>query len=121
MENYGYSIGHAGEEAAARYLESLGHRILHRGWRTGRLEVDIISETEECLHFVEVKTRTDPECNPAESIGRAKRLNMYKAARAYLAAFPTGKESRFDAVSVSLGGKGGVIIEYIEDAFMPFF
>ena len=77
MDGSRHSVGKAGEDAAAAYLESLGHEILARGWRNGHLEVDIISETEKYLHFVEVKTRFCPEVTPASAVNRAKMLNMW--------------------------------------------
>lgn len=121
MDGSRHSVGKAGEDAAAAYLESLGHEILDRGWRNGHLEVDIISETGKYLHFVEVKTRFCPEVTPASAVNRAKMLNMCRAARAYLAMHPASKEVRFDVVAVSANDRGGAIIEYIEDAFLPFF
>ena len=84
MDGRRHSVGKAGEDAAAAYLESLGHEIVARGWRNGHLEVDIISETGKYLHFVEVKTRFCPEVTPASAVNRAKMLNMCRAARAYL-------------------------------------
>lgn len=51
--------GDGGEAIAALFLESLGYRILERGWRTGRLEVDILALSPDgVLHVVEVKSRT---------------------------------------------------------------
>ena len=35
--------GRTGEDAACRYLTEQGHTILERNWRSGHLEIDIIS------------------------------------------------------------------------------
>ncbi len=53
------TLGRAGEEFAAQYLSALGYRILHRNFRSGHLETDIICENETHILFVEVKSRTD--------------------------------------------------------------
>ena len=53
-------IGQNGEEIACDFLLSRGHQILDRNWRSGHLELDIVSEDQEGLHFVEVKARTAP-------------------------------------------------------------
>ena len=57
MEDYRHTLGRSGEDAAVQYLESIGHRVLHRGWRVRHFEIDILTETPGVLHFVEVKTR----------------------------------------------------------------
>ena len=45
---------------ACDFLQSQGHQILDRNWRSGHLELDIISEAPDGVHFVEVKARTAP-------------------------------------------------------------
>jgi Holliday junction resolvase-like predicted endonuclease len=49
--------GRMGEAEAKDWLISNGHEILEQNWRTGKLEVDIISLHNRCCHFTEVKTR----------------------------------------------------------------
>ena len=50
-------IGQRGEEIAARFLLSEGFDLLHRNWRSGRYELDIVARKEGVLHIVEVKSR----------------------------------------------------------------
>ncbi len=38
-------LGKAGEDVACSLLRSMGHIILERNWRSGHLEIDIISLT----------------------------------------------------------------------------
>jgi putative endonuclease len=49
--------GRAAEEAAARYLETLGFRILRRNLRGPGAEIDIVAREGATLVFVEVKAR----------------------------------------------------------------
>ena len=51
------SIGKLGEEAARRYLEDIGYRILETNYRDNQGEADIIGFDDKVLAFVEVKTR----------------------------------------------------------------
>ena len=41
-ENHRLRLGRQGEDIACRYLESIGHTILERNWRSGHLEIDIV-------------------------------------------------------------------------------
>ena len=41
--NYRRDLGRQGEDIACTLLESMGHTILERNWRSGHLEIDIIS------------------------------------------------------------------------------
>ena len=50
-------LGQVGEELACRYLTEIGHTVIERNWRSGHLEIDVISISPDGIHFVEVKTR----------------------------------------------------------------
>lgn len=49
--------GRMGEAEVRDLLVSKGHQILELNWRSGHLEVDLISVCEGCCYFSEVKTR----------------------------------------------------------------
>ena len=58
--------GEQGEQLACQWLEAKGFSILHRNWRHGRDEIDIVARDGDFLVVVEVKTRNtarwgDPE------------------------------------------------------------
>lgn len=115
-------IGRAGEDMAAAHLESLGHKILHRGWRYSHYEIDLITEKDGRIHFVEVKTRcASCEVSPLESVTKRKRFNMSVSASAYVSLFHVRNEISFDVVSVLTDSENGAVIEYIEEAFLPFY
>ena len=107
------SRGRAGEEAAARYLEGCGWRVLERNYRRGPGEVDIVARDGDCVVFVEVKTHGDP-AYLEWSVGPLKRHRIISASRRWLLAHPDSDSSyvRYDVVLV-----GGGRVEHIRDAF----
>src|SRR5215213_5734427 len=78
-------LGDLGEDEAVRHLERLGHEILDRNFRTRYGELDVISSTNACLVFSEVKTRMAGGHNgPAtalEAVDPAKRRRLRLMAR----------------------------------------
>ena len=42
-DNYRRELGNLGEELACEYLQRHGHTLLKRNWRSGHLEIDIIT------------------------------------------------------------------------------
>lgn len=117
-------IGRRGEDVVCQYLTEHGHTILERNWRTGHLEVDIISLDREGVHFVEVKSRVAPVmASPEENVRQEKQRRIAKAAGAYL----RQKGSRLgdaevwlDVAAVVFDG-GTVNVEYFPAAYMPVF
>lgn len=78
-------LGLEGEDMACRLLEERGHTILERNWRSGHLEIDIISYNPDGIHFVEVKTRrSNIQAPPQDNVDRRKQQRISKAANAYL-------------------------------------
>ena len=70
-------IGQTGEDMACDFLLSRGHQILDRNWRSGHLELDIVSEAEDGLHFVEVKARTAPVTSTlTDQVNRVKQKRI---------------------------------------------
>jgi putative endonuclease len=74
----GRLLGDRGERAAARYLRRQGYRILIRGYRTTRGEIDLIARDGETVVFVEVKTRRQGV--PAEAVTPEKQRRLTLAA-----------------------------------------
>lgn len=120
-----HSIGKAGEDAACRYLESIGHTILERNFRSGHLEIDIISLDACGVHFVEVKTRRKSiQAPPQESVDRRKQNRIAAAAKRFLR---SGKgmnmkdsEYLFDVIAVTYRG-GEAEIEWFPQAYIPIY
>ncbi len=78
-------IGHEGEEAATEFLRREGYLIVERNWRNGKLEIDIVAERCEELHFVEVKTRrADGLTTPEDAITPHKVKTLVRAINSYV-------------------------------------
>lgn len=118
------NTGKFGEDAAADYLEGRGFTVLERNWRSGRYELDIVALGDDGLHFVEVRTRINPEMAPQESVNSEKQRNVIEAARRFLRDERYRKFSNFevffDVVGVTLVNDRKVL-EYIPQAFIPIY
>jgi putative endonuclease len=111
--------GAQGEQLACQYLEGKHFTILHRNWRHGHDELDIVARDGRFLVIVEVKTRTTGRWgNPEDDVSPAKIRKLMRAVDGYLDAFPTDLELRFDVVSITLNARQPEIL-HITDAFYP--
>ena len=113
-------LGDLGEELACGFLTSRGQTILERNWRTGHLEVDVISADGAGLHFVEVKSRTAPvSADPLSAVTLQKMKRMSAAALSYVRGRRmSGTEMFFDLINVVFNG-GQADIKYYPQAFLP--
>lgn len=111
-------IGAKGEELAADWLKMQGFDILHRNWRMGRFETDIIATREGRLHFVEVKTRrSDRYGLPERQVDRKKLDRMIDAGSEYIRRHPQWRWIRFDIIAVRLYENAPAQIDHIEDLY----
>ncbi|WP_438350121.1 YraN family protein [Paenibacillus sp. FA6] len=115
--------GVVAEEHAAIYLAQHGYEIIDRNWRCRSGEIDIVARTDECLVFVEVRSRSgSPRYGtPAESVNVRKMNQVRKTAEVYLLYKQIDIASimmRFDVVAVILNADLTVSsLEHITDAF----
>lgn len=112
-------LGRQGEEAAIRYLKKKGFRIVERGFRLLRGEIDIIAYDRKTLVFIEVKTRSGTGFGvPEESVTPAKQEQIRKIAQLYLLKKRLGDiPCRFDVISVLDDAPNDPILRHIPDAF----
>jgi len=110
--------GDLGEDAAARYLESRGLRVLDRNWRFRQWELDLVCRDRDTIVFVEVKTRrAGSMASPADGLTPGKRARLVKAASHYLTAKRLwDAPCRFDLAAVTDAGTS-MDVEHIENAF----
>lgn len=114
--------GRCFEDAAARWLEARGHRILSRNVRRGHKEVDLVVEREGVVAFVEVKTRSGTGWGePEEAVTRRKRHEIEAVALDYLMRHARSwRGIRFDVVAIVAGpGRRIIRCDHIEDAWRP--
>ncbi|HSC53444.1 MAG TPA: YraN family protein [Phnomibacter sp.] len=110
--------GALGENLAADFLVGKGFELLHRNWRSGKSEVDIIASKEGMLHFFEIKTRRDKHFGlPETKVNTAKLLQLKKGAEAYLVQYPQWKFIQFDIISINLEAGKSPEIFMINDVF----
>jgi putative endonuclease len=113
------ALGRSGEEAAVIYLQKKKFRVVSRGFRFQRGEIDIIAYDKDVLVFVEVKTRRSPDFGPPEaSVTPLKQRQIRRLAEAYLMLNGLGEvPCRFDILSLVSERPKGYRIEHITDAF----
>lgn len=113
-------LGRQGEEAAARYLEKNGYRLLDRNYTCRLGEIDMVALDRDVMVFVEVRSRSGDAYGPAqESVTGRKQYKLKQLAWHYLKATgKTGESCRFDVIAVLFNREGGVKrLEHIENAF----
>lgn len=119
-------LGRRGEDIACEFLVGKGHTVLQRNYRSGHLEIDIITLDRNGVHFVEVKSRVAPAIvSPEENVTAGKRRKVADAALRYL---NTARDKRisadlevnFDVVAVTFDG-GKKTVEWFPNAFYPVY
>ena len=118
------SLGDKGERFAARWLSRQGYCILHRKYRIGDDEADLIAldPNGRTIVIVEVKTRATDEPPPEAAIDRHKQFRLARLA-ARLAKRPSFRDRplRFDAIGVVWPDHGKPQIKHFVAAFdAPF-
>ena len=113
-------LGNEGEQDAVNFLIENGHTILERNFRFGHAEIDIISQKDNILHIVEVKTRNSSAYGEPESFVNQQKIDLLvRATNYYLEKNDLDLEVQFDIISI-VKNNVEFTINYIEDAFYPF-
>lgn len=111
-------IGNKGEQIAVDYLQKKGYNILHRNWRSGQKEIDVIGLQDKTLVFFEIKTRSTLDFGfPEESVTKKKQKFLKFAAEAFIAKNPQYINIRFDIISIIIAGDKVKEIVHFEEAF----
>ncbi|MDO4617997.1 MAG: YraN family protein [Clostridia bacterium] len=109
-------IGDIGEDAACKFLENKGYKIIKRNFYCRVGEIDIIATNGTETIFIEVKTRkSDSYGRASEFVTYQKQQKIKKTALYYIGG--TDTFIRFDVVEIY--HKNGEITEinHIENAF----
>jgi putative endonuclease len=96
--------GQLGERAAKKHLKQIGLKYLAANFRSDRGEIDLVFREDDCLVFVEVKTRSSEDwTRPAASVDKRKRRLLTQTALDYLRLIKNPQvKIRFDIVEVLL-------------------
>ena len=116
MDNH--ATGRAGQDAAEKFLQNKGYKILARNYRLRSGEIDLVAQDGACIVFVEVKFRKSLNFGyPREAVGHVKQRRIINTALHYLTVNGlTERDTRFDVVEV-LEQHGQLYASHIEDAF----
>lgn len=92
------------KRAAKKYLQKQGLKFLTANFRWARGEIDLIFRDDDCLVFVEVKTRSSEDwTRPASAVDARKRRLLSQTALNYLKLLKHPQvKIRFDIVEVLL-------------------
>ena len=112
--------GSRGENAAAKFLEQKGYKIIERNYTKPGGEIDLIAKDGETVVFVEVKLRRDISHGmPIEAVGKGKQRRIIKTAKMYAAAHDLFDcPMRFDVVEVVVDSQNRLWVRHVPGAFM---
>ncbi len=118
MANDKQILGQQGETAAISFLKARGFTILEINYQTKPAEIDIIAKDNNCICFIEVKTRRSIKKGlPRESVNYSKQKKIITGALFYLKEKQLfNSRIRFDVVEV-LEKDGDFCINLIQHAF----
>lgn len=79
-------LGRRGEDAAARWYDEAGYRVLDRNWRCEHGEIDLVVGRHTTVVFVEVKARSSGRYGSGfDAVGVTKQRRLRRLASAWLA------------------------------------
>ena len=115
------ALGKWGERRCEKFLRKKGLKTLTRNFSCKVGEIDLIMvDSDRSIVFVEVKTRTNEEFAPTESVVTTPKMEkMTKTARYFISSNKIeNRPYRFDVVTVTLGQRGPAEIRHYKSAFV---
>lgn len=104
-------LGKEAEDRAVEFLLRKGYELLARNYRSGKGEIDLILQKNDCLVFVEVRSLQSADFGfPEQTISEKKKQLLRKTAENFIFETNWQKNFRFDIIAM-LGGQ----IEHFED------
>lgn len=117
-------IGELGEEKVAQYLGNRGFKIIERNYTRKWGEIDIVTQKDEVLHFIEVKTITlkdnisrENSFRPEDNMHAWKARRLRRVLETYIMDREVDEDAewQFDLACVYLKGNKVEKIEILED------
>jgi putative endonuclease len=111
--------GELGERAAKKFLQKAGLKFLAANFRSARGEIDLVFRDDDCLVFVEVKTRSSEEWSrPADAVDARKKKLLSQTALDYLKLLKNPEvKFRFDIVEILLAEGAVREIRHLPNTF----
>jgi len=109
------TLGGAGEQLAAEWLQKRGYTILKRNFRWGKTEIDIVAIKAEWLHIIEVKTSSTDKWGTPEIRVNQKKMRVLQRAACYLLHLTGRQWVQYDIVAITWKTGQVPLIELIED------
>ena len=112
--------GALGERAAKKHLQELGLKYLTANFRSDRGEIDLVFRDDDCLVFIEVKTRSSEDwVRPAAAVNKRKRRLLCQTALDYLGLLKNPPvKIRFDIVEVLLHESAVREVRHLPNTFV---
>lgn len=109
--------GNVGEKIAQDFFIKNGYIILKTNFYTTKGEIDIVAKKDNCIVFVEVKTRSNHKYGtPAMAVNFTKKKHIKSAAKIFLYINKLDKcQIRFDVIEVLINN-GKCYINHIKNA-----
>lgn len=107
-------LGDEAEELVTHHLESIGHKIVARNWRTRYCEIDIISAHKDTLYFTEVKYRKNDLGGGGIGAITPKKYQQMTFAAEFFAARHPGKATAMRLAVADVSGVPMVLQAYLE-------
>ena len=111
-------LGRRGEAIARTHLRSIGYVIVAANYRSKAGEIDLVTEKDGAIVFVEVRARSGPSMGlPEESITSTKRTHLIATAQVYLQQHGAqDRQWRIDLVAVEFNRNRPPQVRIIENA-----
>ena len=102
IANNNKKTGNKGENIAKTYLESNNYIVLDTNYNTIYGEIDIIAQKDDCIIFVEVKSRNSNNFGKAmEAVDEKKIDKIYNTSLQYIVDNSiANKQFRYDVIEV---------------------
>ncbi|HXH26946.1 MAG TPA: YraN family protein [Candidatus Acidoferrum sp.] len=108
-------IGRRAEEAAAKFLQKQGLKVIEQNWRTRWCEIDIVAEKAQEVYFIEVKYRSNTDFGSGfDYITPRKQRQVRFAAEFWLGQHRNQPKSCHIA-AIELTGVPPQVIEWLPD------